>query len=70
MTSGSAAPDIELFNSPMAYKDGGLAQPPNWGGDAFALHTVVLRYANLDSIYCFSYNLSSFVGQRAAACSD
>ena len=43
-TTGSGAPDIEIASTPVAYKEHGMDPPPCLGGDAFALHTVLLRY--------------------------
>ena len=49
LTSGEAAPDIEVFTSPTAYTEHGLGPRPNDGGPTFGLHTVVLRYVGATS---------------------
>lgn len=44
LTSGVYAPDIELISSPVAWKEHGIEQVPNWGSYSFTLHAVALRY--------------------------
>ncbi|TFK46071.1 alcohol oxidase [Heliocybe sulcata] len=55
-TSGPDAPDIELFASPVAYKDHGYGAMPQPVGELVALHAVLLRPTSKGTISLKSSN--------------
>lgn len=55
-TSGPDAPDIELFATPVAYKEHGYAPLPQPSGELVALHAVLLRPTSKGSISLRSSN--------------
>lgn len=60
-TTGKGAPDLELFITPVAYRDHGHGIPPNFGHYNFMLHAVTLRHVqrseSFSRILIYSYYL-------------